>query len=111
MIPYRCILKIAKFVVSPGRSRRRECRLRILAGSALHASSPGTGPTSCRYSGKFERVIVLSDVVDPASIDATLENGVLQIALSRRPEAQPRMIQIRHGSSGVKKLSDESSEN
>lgn len=62
-----------------------------------------------RFYGRFERAVTLSDVVDPDSIDAELAHGVLRITLSKKPEAQPRMISIRNGSSSVKKLSGESS--
>ncbi len=62
-----------------------------------------------RFYGRFERAVAISNVVDPDSIDAELAHGVLQITLSKKPEAQPRMISIRNGSGSVKKLSDESS--
>ena len=63
-----------------------------------------------RTFGKFERAILLSDVVDPSSIDARLEDGVLIIHLMKKPEAQPQKIAIRHESgSSKKKLSDDSS--
>ena len=48
-----------------------------------------------RRFGKFERAVVVSDTYDPASIDASLDNGVLSIVLSKRPEAKPRTIEIR----------------
>lgn len=63
-----------------------------------------------RSFGRFERMVRLSDVVDPSTIDAELKNGVLTITLSKRPEAQPRTISIRGGGAdSAKKLSDESS--
>ncbi len=62
-----------------------------------------------RFYGRFERAVSLTDVVDPAMIDAELAHGVLRITLSKRPEAQPRSIAIRSGSPPLKKLSDESS--
>lgn len=61
-----------------------------------------------RLFGKFERTVVLSDVIDPSSIDATLESGVLLITLTRKPESRPRSIEIRDKASTVKKLSDDS---
>ena len=63
-----------------------------------------------RYFGKFERAVVLSDIVDTESIDAELQDGVLTITLTKRPEAQPRSIAIRNGSHSVKKISDESTQ-
>lgn len=62
-----------------------------------------------RRFGRFERAVLLSDMIDPSSIDATLEDGVLCITLMKKPEAQPRSITIKHRSSPVKKLSEESS--
>ena len=48
-----------------------------------------------RVFGKFRRVLKMDDSIDPESIDAVLENGVLTIQLQRRPEVQPRKISIR----------------
>ena len=48
-----------------------------------------------RCFGQFERAIMLSDVVDPAKVEATLSDGVLYLKLAKRPEAQPQKIAIR----------------
>lgn len=61
-----------------------------------------------RMFGKFERAILMSDTIDPSSIDARIEDGVLMIRLMKKPEAQPQMITIRHRSSADKRLGDES---
>ena len=47
-----------------------------------------------RRYGRFERVISMSDTVDPNSVEAELANGVLYITLSKKPEAQAHRIQI-----------------
>ena len=49
-----------------------------------------------RQAGSLRRIIKLDDSLDPESVDAVLELGVLKIALSRKPETQPRPIRIRN---------------
>ncbi len=49
---------------------------------------------SARWSGSFERVISIGPDVDESGITATLKNGVLAVALPKKPERQPRRIQI-----------------
>lgn len=48
-----------------------------------------------RQFGRFERVIAVSDLVDPASIDAALADGVLTITLNKKVEAVPQSVRIR----------------
>ena len=48
-----------------------------------------------RSYGKFSRVATLPDTVDPESIEAGLAAGVLHVTLTKRPEAQPKRIEIR----------------
>jgi HSP20 family protein len=57
--------------------------------------SPG-GETlySSRWTGRFERVIGVGTDVDDARISARLEKGVLSITLPRKPERQPRRIEV-----------------
>jgi len=47
-----------------------------------------------RRYGRFERLFALPETVDPESITAELTDGVLLVSLARRPEAQPRRIEI-----------------
>jgi HSP20 family protein len=49
---------------------------------------------SSRWSGKFERVIGIGPDVDENGISATLKNGVLAISLPKKPERQPRRIEV-----------------
>lgn len=55
-----------------------------------------------RGYGRLERSVTLPDTVDPDSIEATLEDGVLKVSLGRRPESQPKKvtIQSRHSAAG-----------
>jgi HSP20 family molecular chaperone IbpA len=48
-----------------------------------------------RSSGKFRRVLKVRDGVDPGSIEAELQHGVLTLTLRRTPEAGSRRIPIR----------------
>lgn len=43
----------------------------------------------------FTRALKLPDDVDTATIEASVENGLLSLRLRRHPEAQPRTIPIR----------------
>jgi HSP20 family protein len=55
------------------------------AGQALYSS---------RWSGQFERVIGVGQDVDESRIGAALKNGVLTITLPKKPERQPRRIEV-----------------
>lgn len=43
----------------------------------------------------FTRSLKLPDDVDTSAIEASVENGLLQLTLKRFPEAQPRKIEIK----------------
>lgn len=46
-------------------------------------------------SGSYEQSIRLEDTVDPESVDALLDHGVLCVTMKRRPELQPRRVAVR----------------
>jgi HSP20 family protein len=48
-----------------------------------------------RTFGQFERVISLSEMVDPDNIEATMHGGVLSIKLMKRPEARRKKVLIK----------------
>ncbi|MDG1896922.1 MAG: Hsp20/alpha crystallin family protein [Fuerstiella sp.] len=48
-----------------------------------------------RHNISVDRSVKLDDSLDPESVDAVLEFGVLKIELRRKPEAQARSIRIR----------------
>ncbi len=48
-----------------------------------------------RRYGRFERSFQLPKTFDAESIKADLAGGVLTLTLSKRPEAQPRKVEIR----------------
>lgn len=53
-----------------------------------------TGKSSRR---SFTRSFAVPEDVDPDKIEASVKNGMLTLSLERRPEMQPKRIQIKHG--------------
>jgi HSP20 family protein len=47
-----------------------------------------------RHYGSFCRTFTLPSAVDPNSIEAKYEHGVLHISMSKRADARPRQIQV-----------------
>jgi len=47
-----------------------------------------------RWSGAFERQIVLGDAVDPDNVKATFKHGVLTVILAKKPEARRQVKRI-----------------
>ena len=47
-----------------------------------------------RVSGSFKRAIALPDDVDPARVNASYRDGVLNVSIARRESEQPRRIAI-----------------
>lgn len=52
-----------------------------------------------RSYGRFERTLRLPEGVDPDSVKAELNAGVLHVTLGKRPELQARKIAVQAGSS------------
>ena len=48
-----------------------------------------------RRYGKVTRTVTLPESIDPESIAAELTNGVLHVTVSKKPEAQPKRIEIK----------------
>lgn len=48
-----------------------------------------------RFYGKFSRSVSLPQHVDADKVDATYENGVLNLTLPKVPEAQPKQIAVK----------------
>ena len=48
-----------------------------------------------RFTGGFQRTIVLPEDVDPDRVEARYREGVLQIMVKRREAAKPRQIEIK----------------
>ena len=47
-----------------------------------------------RFTGRFRRVVSLSDDVDPSGVSAAYRDGVLHISAKRRESARPRRIDV-----------------
>ncbi len=56
---------------------------------------------TCRFDdrpyGEFERIVRLDQAIDPDSIDAKLEDGVLSVRLSKLPQAPPHRVEVKYG--------------
>jgi HSP20 family protein len=52
---------------------------------------------NARQYGPFEGRFALPEQVDHDSIQAQLKDGVLRVTLSKRPEAQPKRIEVKTG--------------
>ncbi|MEM8912751.1 MAG: Hsp20/alpha crystallin family protein, partial [Planctomycetota bacterium] len=48
-----------------------------------------------RQSGDLTRRVRLPDTIDPESITAEYANGVLHVAMTKRPEVMPRKVEVR----------------
>jgi HSP20 family protein len=53
-----------------------------------------------RMSGEFSRSFVLPEGTDPDGVSADLKNGVLTITVPKRPDVQPRRIELGGRKSG-----------
>lgn len=47
-----------------------------------------------RFSGRFRRVVSLSDEVDPDGVSAQYRDGVLHVSVKRREQVQPKKISV-----------------
>ena len=71
---------------------------------SLHVKRPEVEQADVTYHrrerpvGAFTRVLRLPADVDPASVQADLNHGVLQITLPKAESAKPRKINVRAGS-------------
>lgn len=50
-----------------------------------------------RGFGKVTRNVSLPDTVDPSTIGAELVNGVLHVTITKKPESQPKKIEVKVG--------------
>jgi HSP20 family protein len=48
-----------------------------------------------RTYGPIQRLISLPETVDPERIEAELKDGVLRLTLAKKPELQPKKIQVK----------------
>jgi HSP20 family protein len=50
-----------------------------------------------RYYGSFSRTFTLPASVDPDSVDAKYEHGILHVSMAKRANARPRQIKVNGG--------------
>lgn len=69
-----------------------------IAGERASGMPEGSAPvhvyTRERASGRFARAISLPDDVDPAQVNASYRDGVLQVSVGRREPSQPKRITV-----------------
>lgn len=46
------------------------------------------------FTGEFKRTLVLPDGLDATEISAKADNGILEVAIPRRPEVLPRKVKV-----------------
>ncbi len=73
----------------------RDNELHITGNRDLKIPSDARVLLNNRRNLSVERSVKLDDSLDPDSVAAVLEFGVLKIYLRRRPETQPKAIRIR----------------
>jgi HSP20 family protein len=73
-----------------------------LEKNVLRISATKNAPEGeCKYwreeraYGQFERQFSLPETVNPDGIEAVLEDGVLHLTLAKKPELQPKKIEVR----------------
>ena len=57
-----------------------------------------------RYYGSFSRSVSLPQSVDTNKVEASYDNGVLNLTLPKLPEAQPKQISVKVNGNGNKPL-------
>jgi HSP20 family protein len=61
------------------------------------SSEERTAYANERFTGRFRRVVALSEEADPARVEASYRNGVLKVVVPKRESSKPRQIQISTG--------------
>ena len=69
--------------------------LHISAERSLTVPEGAKEVFSNRASGSFKRSLKLDDSIDPDSVDAVINNGVLTVSMKRREELQPKRVTVR----------------
>ena len=71
----------------------------VLSISGERKSDLGAGERASvhvneRFTGRFHRVVTLSDDLDPNAVEARYRDGVLHVSIRRQQAAQPRRVTI-----------------
>jgi len=67
----------------------------VIRGEFAEHEEEGSLLRSERPRGAFNRVISLSDKVDPKRVDANYMNGILTVRVAKSQEAKPRQIEVK----------------
>ena len=67
----------------------------IIAGERKPTAKDGKCWFNEHRYGRFQRVVALSDMIEPETIEAELADGILSLTLYKKPEAQPHRIAIK----------------
>ena len=67
-------------------------------GASGNASEERSAYANERFTGRFRRVVALTEDADPGRVEATYRNGVLKIVVPKRESSKPRQIQVSSGS-------------
>lgn len=70
----------------------------VISGERKHEKKEGRRTE--RSYGRFERSFALPTAIDSEKIEASYENGVLQLAIPKAESAKPKTIQIQSGKEG-----------
>ena len=72
----------------------QEGSLKISGSRSRHESEGRKYLQDERCWGDISRLIAIPDSVDPDSIEANYDDGVLRVELAKRPEVMPKKIEI-----------------
>ena len=68
------------------------------SGKSASSAEERTAYANERFTGRFRRVVALSDDADPGASRPRYRNGVLKIVVPKRESSKPRQIQVSSGS-------------
>jgi HSP20 family protein len=66
----------------------------LLTLRAEHREPAGEGKGE-RRSARWEQTVMLPEGIDPDRVEATCRNGVLEVRVPRKPEDQPRRVEVK----------------
>lgn len=70
----------------------------VVSGFATHETADNETALDHEFGeGTFKRSMTLSDIVDREAIEASFQDGVLELVLPRVAKTEPRKIEIRQG--------------
>ena len=72
-----------------------EAGVLTVSANRIAPEQPGTLKHNEHSHGEFLRRVHLDESLDPTSIEADLQNGVLTLSIRRRVEAQPVKVTVR----------------